>query len=202
MTINLYLGTGCNSLGQDYREPTMSYSTDPRVDEYINALPDWQQALCREVRDLVHAADEEVVETIKRTIQPYFVLHGNICALLAAKDHVNVFLYDGGIVPDPEGIITAGHNNKTARTVAIRQGVAINQQALLAMFQQIIANNRAGGWRARPPALTRFVPAMWADEPRPRCHIRAAPFVSAVTERPAEGCADGRTRLVNRAVRG
>lgn len=148
MTINLYLGTGCNPLGQDYREPTMSYSTDPRVDEYINALPDWQQALCREVRDLVHAADEEVVETIKRTIQPYFVLQGNICALLAAKDHVNVFLYDGGIVPDPEGIITAGHNNKTARTVAIRQGVAINQQALLAMFQQIIANNRAGGWRA------------------------------------------------------
>jgi len=126
----------------------MSYSTDPRVDEYINALPDWQQAFCREVRDLVHAADEEVVETIKRTIQPYFVLHGNICALLAAKDHVNVFLYDGGIVPDPEGIITAGHNNKTARTVAIRQGEAINQQALLAMFQQIIANNRAGGWRA------------------------------------------------------
>lgn len=148
MTINLYLGTGCNPLGQDYREPTMSYATDPRVDEYINALPDWQQALCREVRDLVHAADEEVVETIKRTIQPYFVLQGNICALLAAKDHVNVFLYDGGIVPDPEGIITAGHNNKTARTVAIRQGVAINQQALLAMFRQIIANNRAGGWRA------------------------------------------------------
>jgi hypothetical protein len=135
-------------LGQDYREPTMSYSTDPRVDEYINALPDWQQAVCREARDLVHAADEEVVETIKRTIQPYFVLQGNICALLAAKDHVNVFLYDGGIVPDPEGIITAGHSNKTARTVAIRQGEAINQPALLAMFQQIIANNRAGGWRA------------------------------------------------------
>jgi hypothetical protein len=135
-------------LGQDYRGPTMSYSTDPRVDEYINALPDWQQALCREIRDLVHAADEDVVETIKRTIQPYFVLQGNICALLVAKDHVNVFLYDGGIVPDPEGIITGGHNNKTARTVAIRQGEAINQQALLAMFQQIIANNRAGGWRA------------------------------------------------------
>ena len=126
----------------------MSYATDPRVDRYIDALPDWQQAICRAVRDLVHAADAEVVETIKRTIQPYFVLQGNICALLAAKDHVNVFLYDGGIVPDPDGIITAGHNNKTARTVAIRKGEAINERALLAMFHQIIANNRAGGWRA------------------------------------------------------
>jgi hypothetical protein len=125
----------------------MTYVVDPRVDDYIDALPDWQQTICREVRDLVHAADPEVTETIKFKDRPYFVLDGNICALLAAKDHVNVFLYDGAIVPDPEGIITAGHNNTTARTVAIRRGERINARALTAMFQQIIANNRAGGWR-------------------------------------------------------
>lgn len=125
----------------------MTYEADPRVDAYIGKLPEWQQAICQQVRELVHAADPEVVETIKRTVQPYFVLRGNICALLAAKDHVNVFLYDGGIVPDPEEIITAGHDNKTARTVAFREGEPINRPALTAMFQQIIANNRAGGWR-------------------------------------------------------
>jgi hypothetical protein len=125
----------------------MTYAPDERVDAYIAALPDWQQAICRQVRDLVHAADPGVSETIKRSTQPYFVLQGNICALLAAKDHVNVFLYDGGIVPDPDGIITAGHDNKTARTVAIRQGEAINAPALSAMFGHIIANNRGGGWR-------------------------------------------------------
>ena len=120
---------------------------DPRVDAYIESLPDWQRDICRRVRALVHAADPEVTETIKRTDRPYFVLHGNVCALLAAKDHVNVFLYDGAIVPDPEGIITAGHDNKTARTVAFRRGETINKRALTAMFKQIIANNRAGGWR-------------------------------------------------------
>jgi len=125
----------------------MTDKADPRVDAYINALPAWQQAICRQVRRLVHAADRDVVETIKRTNRPYFVLQGNICALLAAKDHVNIFLYDGAIVPDPEGIITAGHDNKTARAVAIRQGEKINAPALSAMFKQIIANNRAGGWR-------------------------------------------------------
>ena len=125
----------------------MAYQADPRVDAYIDKLPGWQQEICREVRELVHEADPEVVETIKRSVQPYFVLDGNICALLAAKDHVNVFLYDGAIVPDPEGIITGGHDNQTARTVAVRQGEPINRSALLAMFRQIIANNRAGGWR-------------------------------------------------------
>jgi hypothetical protein len=125
----------------------MTYAKDPRVDAYIDALPDWQQAICGQVRDLVHDADPAVEETIKRTVQPYFVLDGNICALLAAKDHVNVFVYDGAIVPDPEGIITAGHDNQTARTVGIRHGETVNERALLAMFRQIIANNRAGGWR-------------------------------------------------------
>ena len=124
-----------------------SYHPDPRVDHYIDALPDWQQAICHEVRELVHAADPEVEETIKRAVQPYFVLQGNICALLATKDHVNVFLYDGGIVPDPDGIITGGHDNKTGRTVAVYEDETINAAALRRMFEQIIANNRAGGWR-------------------------------------------------------
>ena len=125
----------------------MSYQKDPRVDHYIDALPDWQQAICREVRDLIHEADLEMVETIKRTVQPYFVLDGNVAALLSAKDHVTVFLYDGGLAPDPEGIVTGGHGNSTGRMIGIHKGEAINERALLAMFRQIIADNRAGGWR-------------------------------------------------------
>ncbi|MCV0402874.1 MAG: DUF1801 domain-containing protein [Chloroflexi bacterium] len=125
----------------------MTERTDPRVDEYIDALPGWQQEICRAVRDLLHEADPELTETIKRRVQPYFVLDGNVAALLAAKSHVNVFLYDGAMVPDPEGIITGGHDNQTARTIAIREGESLNRPAMLAMFRQIIANNRAGGWR-------------------------------------------------------
>ena len=125
----------------------MSYVKDPRVDDYLDRLPAWQREIGNRVRDLVHEADPDVVETIKRTVQPYFVLDGNICALLGAKDHINVFLYDGGIVPDPEGIITGGHGNETGRVIAYREHEQISERALLAMFRQIIADNRAGGWR-------------------------------------------------------
>jgi hypothetical protein len=119
---------------------------DQRVDAYIDSLPEWQQAICQRVRALIHAADPGIVETIKRTKYPYFVLNGNVCALLAAKDHVNLFVYDP-IVPDPDHIITSGEGNKTARTVGIREGEAVNEQALMAMVKAVIANNRAGGWR-------------------------------------------------------
>ena len=124
----------------------MSYIKDPRVGAYLDPLPDWKRAILSRVRDLVHEADPDVEETIKRTVQPYFVLDGNICAFLAAKDHVNVFLYDP-IAPDPERIITSGHDNKTGRAIAYREDETINERALLAMFRAIIANNRAGGWR-------------------------------------------------------
>ncbi|MFL5864847.1 MAG: DUF1801 domain-containing protein [Solirubrobacteraceae bacterium] len=120
---------------------------DPRVDAYIDALPQWQRQLCRELRELIHACDADLTETIKRRVQPYFVLDGNVCALLATKDHINLFLYDGAIVPDPHGIITGGHQNTTARTIAFYEGDPVNAPALAVMLRQIIANNRAGGWR-------------------------------------------------------
>ena len=125
----------------------VAYVADPRVDAYIAALPGWQQEICTQLRDLVHAADPEIEETIKRTVQPYFVLHGNVCALLAAKDHVNLFLYDGAIVPDPDSIITGGHENTTARSISFQRDSPIPGPALTTMLRQIIANNRAGGWR-------------------------------------------------------
>jgi len=124
----------------------VSARTDPRVDDYIAGLPDWQQQICRQVREIVHEADPELEETIKRSVQPYFVLHGNVCALLATKNHINVFIYDP-IVSDPAGIINQGHGNATARSVQIYRDDVINRPALRSLLRAVIANNRAGGWR-------------------------------------------------------
>lgn len=44
-----------------------------------------------------------------------------------------------------QGINAAGHDTKTARTVAIRWGETLNAPVPTAMFNQIDANNRAGG---------------------------------------------------------
>jgi hypothetical protein len=123
------------------------YLRHPGVDAYLEALPDWRGGLCRQLRDVIHTAEPEMEETIKRRVQPYFMLDGPVCALLACKDHVNLFLYDGAIVPDPDNIITGGHDNKTARTISFYQDNTIPSRALTAMLRQIAANNRAGGWR-------------------------------------------------------
>ena len=139
---------------------------DPRVDDYLEPLPDWQRETLQQVREVLHRADPEMTETIKRTVQPYFVLEGNVAAFLAARDHVNVFVYDGGIVPDPHGLVTAGHDNKTARTIGFREGDVVPEEALLEFFRRLVADNRAGGWRTlKDRPLSRF------DEPH-RGHAR------------------------------
>ena len=120
---------------------------DPRVDDYLNGAPDWQREIMQRVRELLHDADPAIEETIKRTVQPYFVLDGNVAAFLKTKDHVTVFLYDGGLAPDPEGIITGGHGNETGRMIAIKKDEPINERAMVNLFRAIIADNRAGGWR-------------------------------------------------------
>ena len=124
----------------------MAYARNARVDAYLKTLPPWQQRVCARVRDTLHKADPAVEETIKRTTLPYFVLDGNICALVGTKDHVNILIYDP-IAPDPKGIINQGHDNATARAIQVYEHDDLDYAALLQLFRAVIANNRAGGWR-------------------------------------------------------
>ena len=122
----------------------MDYNT--KVDEYIASLADWQQEICMKVRELIHEAEPNIKEEIKFANRPYFTYKGNVCALLAAKQHVNVFIYDP-IAPDPSGIINQGHGNQTARSVQIPKGTFPDEQAFVALIQAVVKNNEKGGWR-------------------------------------------------------
>ena len=124
----------------------MANDTHPGVDAYLEQLPIWQRQLCAELRAMIHEADPDIQETIKRSVQPYFVVHGNVCALLATKDHVNLFLYDP-TVPDPAGLINQGHGNATARSIQFYRDDKINRAAIIDLIRAIAIRNKAGGWR-------------------------------------------------------
>ena len=79
-------------------------------------------------------------------MQPYFVLDGNVCALLATKDHVNLFLYDP-TVSDPAGVINQGHANQTARAIQVYEDDEIDRDAVIGILGEIVEHNRLGGWR-------------------------------------------------------
>lgn len=118
---------------------------DDRVDRYINNLPAWQKELCTHLRQLIHEAEPDIEETIKRG-WPFFVLNGNICALQATKDHININIYDP-TAPDPEKIINQGQDNLTARSIQIYADQPVNKTAFKKLIKAVANNNRAGGWR-------------------------------------------------------
>ncbi len=124
----------------------MTDRAHPGVDAYIAKLPEWQQSICEQLREIIWATEPEIEETIKRTVQPYFVLKGNVCALLATKDHVNLFLYDP-TVSDPSGVINQGHDNLTARSIQIYEDDEIDRDAITGILGEIVEHNRQGGWR-------------------------------------------------------
>lgn len=121
-------------------------SSDARIDDFIKSLPAWQKSVCERIRHLIHEAEPDIQETIKRGDRPYFVLQGNVCAFQAAKDHVNVFIYDP-IAPDPDKIINQGEGNLTARAIQIYEDRPLNEAAFKNLIQAVANNNRAGGWR-------------------------------------------------------
>lgn len=119
---------------------------DPRIDAFIDRLPPWQKSLFGRARELIHEAEPEVTETIKRGDRPYFVLQGNICAFQATKDHVNVFIYDP-IAPDPKRLINQGQGNATARSIQLYADTVLDERAFKDLIRAVASNNRAGGWR-------------------------------------------------------
>ncbi len=121
-------------------------SDSQKIDKYISSLPEWQQVICIKARNLIRKANPDIKEEIKFTNRPYFTYKGNVCALLAAKNHVNIFIYDP-IAPDPNGIINQGHDNQTARSIQVTEGQFPDEQSFVELIRAVVANNEKGGWR-------------------------------------------------------
>jgi hypothetical protein len=116
------------------------------IDNYIESLPVWHREICKKARRLIHNAESNIEEEVKFTNRPYFTYKGNVCALLAAKDHVNIFIYDP-IAPDPDGIINQGHENQTARSIQVTEDNFPDEEAFVRLIKAVVANNEKGGWR-------------------------------------------------------
>jgi hypothetical protein len=67
---------------------------DPRVDAYVAASADFARPILTHLRDLVHAAVPDVVETIKWGI-PAFEHHGMLGGMAAFKQHCAFNLWRG-----------------------------------------------------------------------------------------------------------
>ena len=72
---------------------------DPRVDAYIAKSAEFARPILTHLRDVVHAACPDVVETMKWS-SPFFDYHGTLCNMSAFKAHVGFGFWKGALVVD------------------------------------------------------------------------------------------------------
>ena len=70
---------------------------DPRVDTYIAKSADFAQPILTHIREVMHSACPDVVETMKWSM-PFFDYEGPMCNMAAFKAHVGFGFWKGALV--------------------------------------------------------------------------------------------------------
>jgi hypothetical protein len=121
----------------------MTDSASTLIDQRIKDLGDWRGETLARVRTLIHEAVPEVVETWKWRGVPVFEDHGILCTGETYKAVVKLTFAKGAALPDPKGLFNSSLDGNVRRAIDIREGEAIDGEALKALVRAAAALNRA-----------------------------------------------------------
>jgi hypothetical protein len=118
------------------------------VDELIVHTPDWRGALLARLREIVLAADPEIVEDVKwrRPSNPLGVAvwarHGNLCAAPVLKERVRLSFFAGASLPDPHHLFNAQLEGKS-HGIDFHEGDTPPESALKALVRAAVEHNES-----------------------------------------------------------
>src|ERR1700691_4221248 len=139
------------------KKPVLAESASAIIDAKIKELADWRGKTLAKVREVIHAADPEIIEEWKWMGSPCWSHDGLICVGNAHKDKVKVTFAQGASLPDPDQLFNAGLEGNKWRAIDLYQGDKINERALKNMIRAGVAHNRAGRKAKTPPAKARGI---------------------------------------------
>jgi len=123
------------------------------IDAKIAGLGGWRGETLASLRALIREADPEVEETVKwrKAANPLGVPvwehSGIICTGETYKDKVKLTFAHGAALEDPAGLFNSSLEGNTRRAIDIKEGEAIDGEALKALIRAAVALNMV---RQRP----------------------------------------------------
>jgi len=120
-----------------------------QIDERIRELGDWRGETLARVRDLVRAADPEIVEEWKWAKAtspgtPVWSHAGGVCTGETYKSVVKLTFFKGASLDDPSGLFNSSLEGKVRRAIDIREGDSIDEEALQDLVRAAVALNLGG----------------------------------------------------------
>ena len=130
-------------------------SASTRIDEKIKELGDWRGKTLAKVRDIIHAADPEIVEEwkwVKATSPgtPVFSHGGIVCTGETYKNVVKMTFAKGAALKDPASLFNSSLDGNVRRAIDIHEGDKINEAALKDLIRAAVALNLKGKSKPKP----------------------------------------------------
>src|SRR5262252_4967923 len=130
-------------------------SASARIDERIKELADWRGKMLAKVRELIHAADPEIVEEWKWMGTPVFSRGGIVCTGETYKSVVKLTFAKGAALRDPSGLFNSSLDGNVRRAIDIHEGEKIDEAALKHLIGAAVALNLMSKTKPRPPRASR-----------------------------------------------
>jgi hypothetical protein len=119
------------------------------IDARIAELADWRGATLARIRELIRAADPEVVETLKWRKPsnpggvPVWEHAGILCTGETYKDKVKLTFARGASLADPKRLFNASLDAGTRRAIDLREGDELDAAAFKGLVKAAVRANKA-----------------------------------------------------------
>ena len=143
-------------------------SASTLIDDKIKELRDWRGKTLAKVRDIIHAADPEMVEEwkwVKATTPgtPVFSHGGIVCTGETYKNVVKMTFARGAALKDPSGLFNSSLDGNVRRAIDIHEGDKVDEAALKDLIRAAVALNLKGKTKPKPKPKPRRASSKRAD---------------------------------------
>jgi len=120
-----------------------------QIDRIIESLDDWRGDTLARMRQLIRAADPDVVEEIKWKKPsnpagvPTWSHDGIVCTGETYQTKVKLTFAQGASLDDPDGLFNASLGGNTRRAIDIEEGDVLDEEAFQSLVQAAVAFNAA-----------------------------------------------------------
>jgi hypothetical protein len=125
------------------------------IDARISEVGGWRGKMLAKVREIIRAADPEIVEEwkwVKATSPgvPVWSHGGIVCTGETYKDKVKLTFAKGAALKDPSGLFNSSLEGNVRRAIDIHEGDKINEAALKDLIRAAVALNLKGKVKPKP----------------------------------------------------
>jgi hypothetical protein len=110
------------------------------IDQKIKELADWRGKTLAKVREIIRAADPEILEEWKWNI-PVFSHDGIVCTGETYKNVVKMTFAKGASLKDPARLFNSSLEGNVRRAIDIHEGEKINEPALKDLIRAAVELN-------------------------------------------------------------